>query len=41
VEQFNRILETRDTARGLIVNMRDVLCRHLKISSHRCPVSGL
>ncbi len=25
VEQFNRILETRDTARGLIVNMRDVL----------------
>jgi len=25
VDQFNRILETRDTARGLIVNMRDVL----------------
>src|SRR5207244_1400748 len=25
VEQFNRILETRDTARGLIVNMSDVL----------------
>ena len=25
VEQFNRILETRDTTRGLIVNMRDVL----------------
>jgi len=25
VEQFNRILETRDTARGVIVNMRDVL----------------
>ena len=25
VEQFNKILETRDTARGLIVNMRDVL----------------
>jgi len=25
VEQFNRILETRDTARGLIVNLSDVL----------------
>jgi outer membrane protein OmpA-like peptidoglycan-associated protein len=25
VEQFNKILETRDTARGLIVNMSDVL----------------
>jgi outer membrane protein OmpA-like peptidoglycan-associated protein len=25
VEQFNRILETRDSARGLIVNMSDVL----------------
>jgi len=25
VDQFNRILETRDTARGLIVNMSDVL----------------
>jgi outer membrane protein OmpA-like peptidoglycan-associated protein len=25
VEQFNKILETRDTARGLIVNMNDVL----------------
>jgi outer membrane protein OmpA-like peptidoglycan-associated protein len=25
VEQFNRILDTRDTARGLIVNMSDVL----------------
>jgi outer membrane protein OmpA-like peptidoglycan-associated protein len=25
LEQFNRILETRDTARGLIVNMSDVL----------------
>src|SRR5207248_9128990 len=25
VEQLNKILETRDTARGLIVNMRDVL----------------
>src|SRR5206468_9938639 len=25
VEQFNRILETRDTTRGLIVNMSDVL----------------
>src|SRR5262249_13759365 len=25
VEQLNRILETRDTARGLIVNMSDVL----------------
>jgi outer membrane protein OmpA-like peptidoglycan-associated protein len=25
LEQFNRILETRDTARGLVVNMADVL----------------
>jgi outer membrane protein OmpA-like peptidoglycan-associated protein len=25
IEQFNKILETRDTARGLIVNMSDVL----------------
>src|SRR5262249_20859980 len=25
VEQFNKILETRDTTRGLIVNMSDVL----------------
>jgi outer membrane protein OmpA-like peptidoglycan-associated protein len=25
LEQFNRILETRDTARGLVVNMGDVL----------------
>jgi regulator of protease activity HflC (stomatin/prohibitin superfamily) len=25
LEQFNRILETRDTPRGLVVNMGDVL----------------
>ena len=28
LSQFNAVLQTRDTARGLIVNMSDVLFRH-------------